>query len=347
MNNILEKLRSIGWQKMGLSILCGVLALILILMLFATAFINKVLDQVSSGGHHVDGTMSSSELNNFTATLETVDPDYTGETVDPSDVTMDTIGSTIIDNEYAINILLVGQDRRPGEGRTRSDSMILCSFNTKTGGISMISFLRDTYVSIPGYWPDKMNAAYAYGGMKTLKETMAVNFGVHVDGCVEVDFSAFKAIIDRLGGVDISLTQKEVDYLNAFGNTFTPGMNHLDGAAALDYARIRKIDMDSKRAERQRKVIMALIDKYKDRNVVEMATIAMELLDYVRTDLPKDDIINYVMQLFPMLSSSDISSHQIPVAGTYNDVKVLGTIVDVKVIKDMATNRELLEKLLG
>lgn len=109
-----------------------------------------------------------------------------------------------------INILLVGQDRREGQGRQRSDSMILCSINPDTKQISMISFLRELYVQIPGGYSDnRLNAAYVFGGFPLLTDTLHTNFGVSIDGCFEVDFSCFQSVIDILGGVDITLTDKE------------------------------------------------------------------------------------------------------------------------------------------
>ena len=350
MNFSFDKLRSIGVQKLGLGILCVILALVLIVMIFATAFIHDMIGNVSAnGGDHIDGTLSSSELDDIRG-QETLPPDYTGATVDPSDVTIPTVPNQVIDNPDVINIMLVGQDRRPGQGRQRSDSMILCSFNTKTHSLSMISFLRDTYVSIPGFWPDKMNAAYAYGGMKTLTATLAANFGVHLDGCVEVDFGGFTNIIDKLGGVDITLTQKEADWLNnEQGYSLTAGLNRLNGEQALNYSRIRKLDADAKRAERQRKVINSIINSYKNQNPVAMLTLTREILasGWISTNMSGDEIIDYVTDLFPLLSDSKISSHQIPINGTWDDVKALGNIVDLKVITDMQANRDLLQQLLG
>ena len=349
MNFSFEKLRSIGVQKLGLGILCVILALVLIVMIFATAFIHDLVGKVSAnGGDHIDGTLSSSELAGIIG-QETLPSDYTGPTVDPTDVTIPTIPNEVYDNPDVINIMLVGQDRRPGEGRQRSDSMILCSFNTKTHALSMVSFLRDTYVSIPGFWSDKMNAAYAYGGMKTLTATLATNFGVHLDGCVEVDFGGFTNIVDKLGGVDITLTEREATYLNqTYGFTLSAGQNHLTGEQALCYSRIRKLDADSKRAERQRKVINSIINAYKNQSLGNMLSLANEILDngWIKTNLSSSDLIDYVRELFPLLSDTKISSHQIPINGTWEDVKALGNIVDLKVITDMQANRDLLKQLL-
>ncbi|MFQ9799037.1 MAG: LCP family protein [Clostridia bacterium] len=99
-----------------------------------------------------------------------------------------------------VNILLIGQDRREGEGRQRSDSMILATINKKSQSIYLTSFMRDMYVPIPGYSDNRINAAYAFGGMDLLDDTIETNFGIHIDGNVEVDFSGFKTLIDMMGG---------------------------------------------------------------------------------------------------------------------------------------------------
>lgn len=353
MNAFLDKLRSVGFQKLGLSILCGILAVVLILLIFATAFVHQLVGKISSaqGGDHLDGTLSSDQMDDL-HNEETLPSDFTGETLHPDDVTTPTEKEIeMLSNPNVINIMLVGQDRRPGEGRQRSDSMILCSFNTQKKTFSMISFLRDTYVTIPGFKPNKINAAYAYGGMKTLTETLAVNYGVKVDGCVEVDFSGFQYIIDMLGGVELTLTEKEANFINEnYGYSLSPGLQRLNGEEALWYSRIRKLDSDSQRTARQRKVITALINAYKDRSVLEMATLASDILDtgLVKTNMDSGDIINYVMKFFPIVANSTPKSHQIPLSGTWDDAKAIGNnIVDAKIITDLDANLDLLKSLLG
>ena len=200
----------ISWQRVALTILCVILALVLFVMIFATAYIHHLLSLVTGDGDgYLNATLSPEQLATATGDPD-YDPNFTGPTIDPTDISINTMPSQPIedlDKEHIINIMLIGEDRRPGQGRQRSDSMILCSFNTRTNTLTMISFLRDTYIpKIPGYWADKMNAAYAYGGVKTLDQTLAAYFGVHVDANVAVQFDGFKGIIDMLGGVDNSLS---------------------------------------------------------------------------------------------------------------------------------------------
>ncbi len=331
------------WQKAALSALCIFLALVLILMIFATAFVKRLLSRINripNGGSEYT-FMSIPDDEEWFETI-------TGPSVDASDVTLNTQpnGPSEGNREGIVNVLLVGQDRLPGEERQRSDSMMLISFNTNTNEVTMISFLRDTYVSIPGKDPQKLNAAYAFGGFTLLNETLAINFGIHVDANVEVDFDGFAGVIDLLGGVDINLTQKEANYMNdTWGLGVKPGINHMDGSTALYYSRIRKIDSDSHRAGRQRTVITALVEKYKNKETGEMLSILDRVLPMITTDMTDEEIIDYLWMLFPMLSSASIASQQIPVYGTYENLNV-GNVVDAKVITDMEANREILKNIL-
>lgn len=224
-----------------------------------------------------------------------------------------------------VNILLVGQDRRPGENRARSDSMILVTFNKTTREITLTSFLRDSYVQIPGYKPHKLCHAFQYGGMSLLSKTLNVNFGVEVDGAISVDFSQFEQIIDYLGGVDIKLTQKEADFMNnEYGLSVEPGMQRLTGKEALCYSRIRKIDTDYRRAGRQRKVLLSLVERYKSLTVEEMLDMLEAVLPMITTNIPKEKIVPLAMELFPMLGTCEFKNQQIPAEGTFigGDVKV-------------------------
>ncbi len=332
------------WQKVSLSILCVVLALILIVMTFATAYANKLLGKIN----RVPSGNGYTESFNWNIGTEETDPNSTAPSIHETDITFNTAPTVPPEEgnrDGIVNILLVGQDRRPGQGRQRSDSMILCSFNTNTGKITMISFLRDTYVEIPGVRREKLNAAYAYGGFDLLNKTLAVNFGVHVDANVEVDFDGFTGVIDLLGGVDINVTQKEADYMNSmWGWGISAGVNHFDGERALYYSRIRYIDGDAYRAGRQRNVITALINKYKNKSVTEMMSILEQVLPLVTTNMTDDQIINYLWDLFPMLAGSSIASQQIPASGTYQNMHV-GDVRDTKVA-DMDANRQILKNIL-
>ena len=274
-----------------------------------------------------DSTLSSEEIEQ----LEPSDPDYIpieGDE-DTSLPTLEELEDMLNSNRNEpmpegsiegniINILLVGQDRQ-SEKRARSDCMILVTVNKVKNTITFTSFLRDAYVQIPGYKAHKLCHAFQYGGFSLLNETLWVNFGVRVDGNLEVDFERFEELIDLLGGVDIDLTQKEVDYMNASGkwSELHKGMNHLDGEQALAYSRIKYIDSDYARTERQRTILLSLLNEYKSKSMVEMITLLEDILPLVTTNMEKDEIWSLAYNVFPIVADATINTQQIPAHGTF------------------------------
>ncbi len=240
-----------------------------------------------------------------------------------------------------INVLLVGQDRRE-ETRARSDSVILCSFRPEDKQVIITSFLRDLYVEIPGYDANRLNAAYVFGGMPLLEQTLRENFDVAVDGCVEVDFSSFPQLIDLLGGVTLELRQDEADTINASvpGN-LSEGSNLLNGSQALAYSRIRNLDRDGdfSRTNRQRKLLSSLLDRYREANLLTILSVVADVLPMINTDMSKKQILLLAAKLFPMLDDPSITSQRIPAEGSYTFERVRG--MDV-LLADMEENKEIL-----
>ena len=346
---------AMDWKNISLIVLCVILALILVGLIFATSYIHYLINLT---GTIVDPSDDETYPSDYwaTETTETFDPDDTGEIEDPTNITINTIPSIDLDDldrDGIINILLVGQDRREGEPRQRSDSMILCTFNTNKNTFTLTSFLRDTYVYIPGHGNNKMNAAYAWGGFSLLNETLMVNFGVHVDANVEVDFQGFIGIIDLLGGVDIDLTAKEAAYMNKHKGfeynkdevwNLVEGVNHLNADQALAYARIRKLDSDFIRTQRQRTVLMALLNKYKSQDLATMLGLLDDILPLIKTNMTNQEIIGYVVNLFPMMLNANLSTQHIPAYGTYTEKKIQG--IGSSLVPNLEKNRDILAEIL-
>ena len=361
------------WMQTGLAVLCVILAFVLFAMIFATAFINRTLNQMNRVDPDKESALGSSEAEQLMGSdpdLETIDPNSKETLPNIEDITFPTEpteptsptendgpqqptqnASPLEKGEHVINIMLVGQDRRPGEGRQRSDSMILVTINKSKGTITLTSFMRDQYVLIPGYKPNKLNAAYALGGFSLMNETLAVNFGVLVDGNVEVDFDGFKDVIDLLGGVEITLTQAEADHLNEeYQYTLTPGKQYLNGEQALSYSRIRKIDTDYQRAKRQRTVLLSLLNRYKEKPAAAMLALLDDILPMVTTNMTNAEIISLATEVLPMLSSSRIDTLRIPVDGTFDqgDVQVRPGLKNwFQYNIDFEANRKLLEQIFA
>lgn len=197
--------------------------------------------------------------------------------------------------EGVINIALYGVDSRNNDYTGRSDAILICSVNGKTGQIKLISVARDTYVSVPGYYNTKINHAYAYGGPELAIQTLNENFGMDIKDYVTVNFESLADIIDEMGGVMIDVTEEERYQVNAYLQRGEPlsetGMVNLTGAQAVSYSRIRKIDSDSMRASRQREVLAALFDKALDINPLNYPSYVRKFAPMVETSLSNDEIL--------------------------------------------------------
>lgn len=330
---------SIPRHRTALIILCSVLAVILLLLVCGTVYMEHMLGKINRADQATGPSLSQEEIDRL-ENPEQEDPNFTGPTINADDVTWGKDADTEIGGDNIVNILLIGQDRRPGEGRARSDAMILCTFNKEHKTLTMTSFLRDLYVQIPEYQDNRINAAYSLGGMELLNETLNKNFGVKIDGNVEVDFSGFAEIVDLLGGVDIELTNAEANYLNYnFGYWLDGGVNHLNGNQALSYSRIRYLDSDFGRTNRQRTVLNALLEAYKNTSLTTMLSLLDDILPLVTTDMTNQEIIGYAKDLFPMIARCTITTQHIPADDTYYNASIRGMAV---LVPDLEANRKLL-----
>ncbi|MFC8614859.1 LCP family protein [Micromonospora purpureochromogenes] len=171
----------------------------------------------------------------------------------------------------AMNIMILGSDSRDPEntGGSRSDTIILAHLPKDRSSAQLISIPRDTWVSVPrskdgqhGGRDAKINAAYAWGGVPLMVQTLEQFTGVRIDHVTMVDFAGFKEIVDALGGIDVDV-EKSFTSIHPPFRTFSPGRQRMDGEAALDYSRQRKqfADGDFARIRHQQQVIRAILDK--------------------------------------------------------------------------------------
>lgn len=318
-------------KKKRTKVIVGFVMLLLIIALLAFLVANHYLDKINR--ENLDNIISAED--------ETFDGDGDGG-IDPNDVSWGKVAK--LDDKNLINILLIGQDARPGEGRQRSDTMILCSVNTKTKEISLVSFLRDLYVQLPGDYSDnRLNAPYVFGGFDLLKETLEINFGVHVDGCFEVDFSGFADVVDILGGVDIELSAAEAREVNRFASgTATQGLNHLTGEQAVSYARIRKIDSDFGRTERQRNLLTTIFKDLKGSSLKEINALANKILPKMTTDLSNKEIMGLIAKCYGALDS-EMHTYYVPADDAYYNAMIRGMAV---LVPDLPLIRQQLETYL-
>ena len=342
----MKKKRNTG--RKFLVALCILLGLILAAGIAATVYVSYLSGLVERENGPQE-TLSQEQINAILQE-ETLSPDETNlPELNEDEINWgDKEGELIETNDNIVNILLIGQDARKGEGRSRSDSMILMTFNTDKKTITMTSFLRDLYVQIPGYGGDKLNHTYVYGGMPLLNQTLEQNFGVQVDGNVEVNFARFAEVIDLLGGVDLELREDEAATVNKQTGRYElgGGMQHMDGEQALEYSRIRKLDAegDFGRTNRQRKVINALIEKFRNTKLTTLLGLVDDLLPMIATDMSNKEIVKLATDLFPMLADCTIISQRIP--GNYDyDMKMIRGMSCI--VADMDAARKVLEETFG
>ena len=249
------------------------------------------------------------------------------ESVDASDVVFESVD--VLEGDV-INIMLIGQDRRPGEERARSDSMILVSMNKEKGTIRLTSFMRDLYVQIPGYLDNRLNAAFRYGGTDLMNETFKVNFGLEIDGNVMVDFNEFTEIIEIVGGVTLDISSAEAKYMNNHSkNRFSAGTNYFNAEDALTFTRMRyAAGGDYGRTDRQRRVLVAIAESFRDADIRTLWTVIEEILPHIVTNLDNSQIIECATTGLGILGGGvQIETLRIPQDDAHRNASIRGMAV--------------------
>lgn len=263
---------------------------------------------------------------------------------------------SLLNDPYVLNIMLFGTDRYGDEGL--SDTMILLSIDNRHQKIKLTSFLRDTYISIPGVTSHKLNYAYAVGGAGLSIQTIESNYGVQIDRYATVNFSTFKDIVDIMGGVELYVTASEIDYINAqiAHNDqsdylyASEGMVTLSGQQALWYARNRGgyyngmsfSGDDWDRTDRQRKFIEAVITNLREEaSLSEIVQIVNKVGPMVTTNLKKTEIQSLVANAMTYLTY-DIEQCSMPTDGNWSyGYNAAGSVILVddwyQVRRDLAT----------
>ena len=240
------------------------------------------------------------------------------------------------------NVLLIGCDKSDGTSQ-RSDSMILVTIDKEHQKIKMTSFMRDLWVSIPGYDDGRLNAAYSYGGAELLLKTIYENFGVSINDYVMVDFEMFEKLIDGLGGVSVDITEDEADFINETSHANVhSGENILDGDYALIYCRIRYLDSDFNRTQRQRKVMNSIFKKIVSQNPITTLSVMSDVLPLITTDISP---VKMTLKAFGAIALLKYGNDQfrIPTDDGYSSEMIDGQDV---LVPDLEENKTALHQFL-
>ncbi len=237
------------------------------------------------------------------------------------------------------HILLVGADRRGTRGDSNADTIMIATLDKRNNRLKLTSVLRDCFVPIPGFEDGRINSALAHGGMPLLLQTLNSMLHLELTNYVLVDFRMFEDIIDKMGGVVIRMSAAEISAANDNiaglnkqrgasylwdGFIFAEAGNvRLTGQQALAYARIRKIDSDFSRTNRQFKVLNTIFSKFRSKKLTEQYELMYDLLPLVETDLSGIQIIDIGISALSM-DTSGILHATIPFEGHYRSGNVRG-----------------------
>lgn len=264
------------------------------------------------------------------------------------------------EDKEIINILLIGLEEFDNAANT--DTMIVASINTKDNTLKLLSFMRDLYIDIEGHSKDRLNSVYSKGGIQLLYDTIDSNFGVSLDGYLLVNFEAFEQIVDILGGVNVTLTKAEAEYLNYHNYISNPeyrnvveGEQLMVGNQVLGYCRVRKVSTgtesnDFGRTQRQRNVLQSIVSKLKSKNMISLAFLLDDILStvHITTDITKSDFKDYLI-IGMDLNLDNIETLRIPMDGDYRNLKIPNGkyYKAVLEIKDLEKSKEIIKSFLN
>lgn len=257
-----------------------------------------------------------------------------------------------------MNILLIGTDTREKSlDSGRADTMMICSLNKETGEIKITSLARDTWVEMGenGHM-NKLNAAHTFGGANLLMQTINRTYGMNIERYVTVNFYGICDIVDALGGVHVQLAGDEAWAINqgveeeysSYGDVQVAGIPReateaeLCGVQALSFVRIRKLDSDFGRQDRQRRLLMAMYERVKGCSIPELIGVATTCMSYVKTNLSLTEIIALGIGVLEH-GVSEISMQAFPDEGEYRYDSADGTS---KLIVDYEQGREKIHRFI-
>ena len=282
------------WRK----VLAAILALLIIAGTVLGVFIYRKLNMIGSN------------VDEYTGVEEILENDIDAAAIDSiTDANSLTAlmkawylnGGEPMQSKNVTNILLIGID----SDSKLSDSMMVLSVNRLAKTLSLVSFYRDSYTYMETATGAnafaKMNAAYYYGGAEMVQDVIEKDYKIKIDDYALVGYDSFPKLVDALGGVDVKVSKKEAEYLNRTwkkwtrtGNKiqFKAGKMHMDGEHALMFARIRKLDSDINRTERQRRVVTAIMTQFKSASLSEVNAAMNAILPEVKTSMKKSQMVN-------------------------------------------------------
>lgn len=333
-------------KKIGiiLAVSAGVIILLLV-GLFATKPGRKVLYRMAGGYIH----KATDYVDDTTNTMNVIDnsTDQNGNIQNPQEQeTSDTEEITYIpeprSEDYVKNYLIFGLEEI--EQAKNTDTIMLVSINSQDKTIKITSLLRDIYVATDSIKPGKLNSIFATHGASGLVSFIENKFLIKIEGYAYVNFDSFESMINYLGGITLELGAEEARYLNRTNyiskkeyRNVSPGLDHLNGNQVLGYCRIRKVatlggaNDDYGRTLRQRRVIEAIFNSYKSKNLFDLISIGTQCLQHVKTNLTAEQMEN-IIEMVVENKITKMVTMRVPVNGSYESLTKYNGVYDPLVI---------------
>jgi len=257
---------------------------------------------------------------------------YDGKTFDPFEGADVQVGQ--------INVLLIGSDARDEDGR--SDTLMIAHYDQTTNNVKLISIMRDTYIEIPDYGMNKINAAFAFGGPELVRKTIKQNFDLDVNYYAVVDFKGFPKIIDLLApdGIEVDIPY---EMSHGIGMTLKPGEQILHGNELLGYVRFRHDRLsDFGRVERQQEVLTKVKEQIGVSSLMNLPKILGFVDSYIDTNVENKTILTIGKGIVKG-ESKGLDTLRIPIAGSFEDKRVnVGEVLDIDLDKNKGALQEFL-----
>lgn len=347
-------------QKKKGGVLRAILGTLLILFLFVALLVFVFIESKLSLIDYDPGTVPPEDHVPISA-------ESAPEAVQQETITVDISGlerieelalptGEIREEKDVLNILLLGTDERTTEFNyaSRSDAIMLVSIDFKNHTGKLVSFERGMGVLIldgeyEGQY-DWLTHCFRYGGADLMLREIRELFLVDVDRYVRINFNSLVQIVDTVGGVDLNLSAAEADYLNSFRTDTSveydvvhEGMNHLNGAAALNFARCRHIDSDWSRIRRQRDLVQAFVNRVKKSDLKSLNDLMDTLLPLVKTNFTRGELLGLLPKV-PGMLGLQFDQMTIPVDGSYGYMPIMND--NYGFAPDLDLNASILDEFL-
>ncbi len=245
------------------------------------------------------------------------------------------------ENDEPINVLLVGVDTAKNEP-ARTDTIMIAQYDPRNGDAKLASIMRDTYVDIPGYSKNKLNAAFAFGGVDLLRKTLEENFDLDIHYYAMVNFESFVQVVDTIApdGLEIDVKKRMYYNDNAAKMTidFQPGVQKMNGEEALKYARFRHDSQnDFGRVERQQEVLQLLKEELLSFSGLSRVPRLIGAVEpHVETNIRTAKLISLGKD-FVLNPVTELKTLRIPVENSYKDADYshAGRVLEVDLEKNI------------